>query len=190
MQSIREIIDLISKDNTVAFNKFYDRYYEQVFHIVFYFLKEKESCKEIVSDVFFSVWQNRQRLKEVTEIESWLYVLTRNRALRYLGKIKNDIVSFDDDILKVAVHIHNEDDSPTPENMLLSKEMDLILTDAINALPPKCRTIFIMHRKNGLKTKEIAEILSLQESTVRVQMKIAVEKIVAAVKPHFSEYFA
>ena len=60
-----------------------------------------------------------------------------------------------------------------------------MLDKAIDELPEKCRLVFLMSREEGLKTKEIAEILSVQESTVRVQMKIAIEKLVARLKPSF-----
>ena len=65
------------------------------------------------------------------------------------------------------------------------KEMREMLDKAIDELPEKCRLVFLMSREEGLKTKEIAEILSVQESTVRVQMKIAIEKLVARLKPSF-----
>jgi len=42
-----------------------------------------------------------------------------------------------------------------------------------------------MSRQEGLKSKEIAEILSINESTVRVQLKIALEKIITTIRPHF-----
>ncbi|MDR1584740.1 MAG: RNA polymerase sigma-70 factor [Prevotellaceae bacterium] len=191
-EDIRETIRLLSTGNRSAFNRFYERFYEQVFHFAFYFLKEKESCKEIVSDVFFSVWQNREKLPEVLEIESWLYVLTRNRSLRYLEQNKKRaVISFDeiDDFSKVNSVYFEKENPPTPYTQLLDEELELILKEAVNSLPAKCRMIFIMSRKNGLKTKEIAEILNLQEATIRVQLKIAVEKIVAMLKPRFPELF-
>jgi RNA polymerase sigma-70 factor (ECF subfamily) len=185
VKGVGEIMELISGGDEIAFKQFYNRYYEQVFHFAFYFLKEKESCKEIVSDVFFSIWQNRVKLKEINDIESWLYVLTKNRSLRYLSQNKKNMVSFDDSAINLTVHFQNKEDISTPYDSLLNKEIESLMANAINTLPEKCRMIFVMSRKNGLKTKEIAEILSLQESTVRVQLKIAVEKIIALVKPLF-----
>ena len=72
-----------------------------------------------------------------------------------------------------------EEDEGSPEEHLELKEMREMLDKAIDELPEKCRLVFLLSREEGLKTKEIAEILSVQESTVRVQMKIAIEKLVA-----------
>ncbi len=54
------------------------------------------------------------------------------------------------------------------------------------SFPKKCRLIFLMIREEGLSTKGVAKILSIQESTVRVQMKIAVEKLIKRFEIGFS----
>lgn len=62
-----------------------------------------------------------------------------------------------------------------------------ILKQAIHNLPEKCRIIFLMAREEGLKPKQIADILSIKKSTVRVQMKIAIEKLVEEIKKHYPD---
>jgi len=78
-------------------------------------------------------------------------------------------------------------ENESPEDKLLMEEMERILNRVIDELPEKCRLIFLLARQEGLKPKEIAERLSINESTVRVQMKIAIDKIVASLKPHFPD---
>ncbi len=160
---------------------FYNIYYAQVFRFAYYFLKNKEACREVVSDVFFSIWQSRKKLKEISNIDTYLYVVTRNEANRYLNRSQDfRHVPLD----KIPIHLH-EKEYESPEDELFNKEIEIILTQAINELPEKCRIIFLMARQENLKPKEIAEILSISENTVRVQMKIAIEKIVAKIKPVF-----
>ena len=72
-------------------------------------------------------------------------------------------------------------------NRHVIEEMEKILNRVIDELPEKCRLIFLLARQDGLKPKEIAERLSINESTVRVQMKIAIDKIVTNLKPHFPD---
>lgn len=171
----------VAQDNRTAFSMFYQIYYEDVFRLSYYFLKEKEACGEVVSDVFFSVWQSRKKLKEIANMEAYLYTVTRNEALRYLNKRKNyDTVSFEE----IPIQLAGQDDA-SPEETLENKEIEELLTRVINELPEKCRLIFLMVRQEGLKPKEIAEILSINESTVRVQMKIAIDKIITRIRPYF-----
>lgn len=174
---------MVAEDNRLAFNMFYDLYYDQIFRFAYYFLKDTEACCEVVADVFFSVWQSRQKLKDIENIETYLFVTVRNESTRFLAKTrKSQFVSFDDTSLQFT-----DKENESPEDKLLIKEMEKILNVAIDELPEKCRLIFLLARQEGLKPKEIAERLSINESTVRVQMKIAIEKIVTNLKPHFPD---
>lgn len=177
----KELLRSISNNNRDAFNTFYNLYYDQVFRFSFFFLQNKEACREVVSEVFFSIWQGRKRLPDIDNMEAWLYVIIKNEANRYsINKKKQGEIL----LSEIPVDLQEREDR-TPEDRLLDKEIEELLNDAINELPERCRIIFLMARQDGLKPKEIAEILSINESTVRVQMKIAVEKIIQNIKPHF-----
>lgn len=151
------------------------------FRFAYYCLGEKEACREVVTDVFFSVWQSRKRLKDIDNIDTYLYISVRNESFRFQARNK--------DLNRVSLNellpLMEEEDEGSPEEHLELKEMREMLDKAIDELPEKCRLVFLMSREERLKTKEIAEILSVQESTVRVQMKIAIEKLVARLKPSF-----
>lgn len=173
----------VSEDNRSAFSMLYQVYYENVFRFSYYFLRDKEACREVVSDVFFSIWQSRKKLKEITNLEAYFYIVTKNEAMRYLNR-KNEYekLSLDD------FPIELEDlEASSPDGQLIDKEIETLLTQIINELPDKCRLIFLMARQEGLKPKEIGKVLSISESTVRVQMKIAVEKIIEKIRPHFPD---
>lgn len=180
MQGIKSLLSSVSSDSRGAFECFYNLYYDQVFRFAYYCLGEKEACKDVVSEVFFSIWKSKERLKGIDNINTYLYTTVRNEVLRYqarntyLNRISIEDLSFLD-----------RKEENTPDKQLETKEVEEILSQAVDELPEKCRLIFLMSREEGLKTKEIAEILSIQESTVRVQMKIAIEKLVTQLRPRF-----
>ena len=62
-QNIMNLLSSVSSDGRGAFEHFYNLYYDQVFRFAYYCLGEKEACKEVVSDVFFSIWKPKARLK-------------------------------------------------------------------------------------------------------------------------------
>lgn len=180
---INNLVQSVSEDNRRAFNLLYEVYYEEVFRMAFYFLQNKEACREVVLDVFFSVWQSRKKLREISNLEAYLYIVTRNEAIRFQNKKRNhQYLSIEDIPIRLEVK-----EEATPEEALVDREIEELLTQVINQLPEKCRLIFLMARQQGLKPKEIGQILSISESTVRVQMKIAIEKIVEKIKPHFPD---
>ena len=176
---IKELLKAVAEDNRNAYNKFYDLFYMDVFRFCFSYLQNSEACKEIVSEVFFSVWKYRHRLPEVANISVYLYVMTRNRVLNYLRtQSPFNLVSLDE----VSVFYETSDSSSSPSNDIESKELNELLTSIVNGLPDKMRMIFMMVRVNGLKYKEVAEIMGIKESTVRVQMKAAANKIYSLIK--------
>lgn len=177
----KELLHLVAKDERGSFDMFYHLYYEQVFRFTFYFLRDKEACREVVADVFFSVWQSRKRLKDIENIETYLYITVRNESARFLKRNNNSsFISLEQIPIQLEQSV-----ASSPEDEIYNKEVDQLLTKVINELPEKCRIIFLMIREEGLKPKQIAEILSIKESTIRVQMKIAIDKIVNAVKSYF-----
>jgi len=180
---IKTLLKMVADDNRLAFNMFYDLYYDQIFRFSYYFLKDTEACREVVAETFFSIWQSRLKLKDIENIETYLFVTVRNEATRYLSRSsKSRFVSLEDTTLQLTAR-----ENESPEDKLLMEEMERILNRVIDELPEKCRLIFLLARQEGLKPKEIAERLSINESTVRVQMKIAIDKIVASLKPHFPD---
>ena len=85
-QNIKNLLSSVSSDGRGAFERFYNLYYDQVFRFAYYCLGEKEACKEVVSDVFFSIWKSKARLKEIDNIDTYLYITVRNEALRHISR--------------------------------------------------------------------------------------------------------
>ena len=161
----------------------FEVYYDEVFRFAYYFLKDKEACRDVVLDVFFSIWQSRKKLREITNMEAYLYIVTKNTAAHYLSKNKGrNTVSLDE----IPVQIEDSGDL-SPVDKMTNQEIEALLTKVIDELPERCRTIFLLARQQGMKTKEISDVLSISESTVRVQMKVAIEKIIAKLRPYFPD---
>lgn len=176
--SPEDLLALVTEDNQRAFTLFYHLFYKKVFRFAFYYLKNEDASADVVSEVFFTVWKSRKSLGEIKTIDAYLYVVTKNKALHYLQQHKKyREVTLEEIPLRLE-----QSTEESAEKQLEEKEIEELISRIVNGLPEKCRMIFLMNRQEGLKTKEIAEALSLSESTVRVQMKIAVDRIVAELK--------
>ena len=178
-QNTKELLSLVAMDYRGTFDRFFRLYYDEVFRFAYYHLGEKEACKEVVSDVFFSIWKSKKRLVDIVNLDTYLFVSVRNRYLAR-NERKNEI--------PLEELAGNEIETfESPDEKLGTDELIDALNEAIEKLPDKCRLIFLMARKEGLSPKEIARALSIQESTVRVQLKIAIEKLTAYLKPIFPD---
>ena len=162
----------ITLDNENAFKKMHDSYYVQLCQFAFLFLKSKELSEEVVSDVFLKVWINREKLRKIKIIKSYLYKAVRNQSIDYIrmqSSYEKDAV----DVYEVEI-ISSE---PIAEDTIILNEKKELLQQAVNELPEKCRMILRMYINDQLTYKEIADILNISRKTVETQITIAIRKL-------------
>jgi RNA polymerase sigma-70 factor (family 1) len=135
-----------------------------------------ELAQEIVSDVFLRVWEQRSKLESIANLRVYLYVATRNSSLTALAKEKKSATLDIDD-----VNVQPPLDHLDPEKLFVTREMLQRLRAAINQLPPQCRLVFKLVREDGLRYKEVAEVLGISAKTVENQMSIAIRKLAQAI---------
>ena len=154
--------------------------FKSLYHYLYPFartiVKEKESAEEVVSDVFIKVWEKRKELEKIENLKVYLYVSTRNIAFNYLDKQKRNATFSIDDIQADFTSVYFN-----PEQMLITADMLALIQKAIDQLPPKCKIIFKLIKEDGLKYRDVAEILDISIKTVENQLAIALYKIGTAV---------
>src|SRR6185312_16018984 len=74
--------------------------------------------------------------------------------------------------------------SSSPEMELEKKELLFKMDQAISSLPKQCGIIFRLIKENGMKYKEVAEILNISHRTVHTQMLRAMKKMTKAMEPY------
>jgi len=167
----------ISKGNEKAFADLYSLFYHKLFHFATVITRSPEVSEELVEDVFVKLWSNRINVLGIKNLAVYLYVAVKNKSLNAVAKKAQAFIQspFDD----VEIDISHSID---PYNMLVTAEMLEKMRQAIENLPPRCKMIFKLVREDGLKYREVAEILNISVNTIDVQMAIAVKKICAAMQ--------
>lgn len=127
------------------------------------YIGDLDESKNLVHEVFISVWEKFEELPEDTNFRSYLYTSARNRCLNYIRNQKKH-VAFDSVRDQGVVS-----DDNSMEVRELEKEIDL----AINTLPEKCRLVFEMSRYEELKYAEIAQKMNISVKTVEAHMSKA-----------------
>ena len=123
-------------------------------------------------DMFTHLWQKRDGLADVASIEKFLYVSTKNKAIDNL-RLKKELITLDGGGENYKEFITQRD----PEKLLIEKELFDTINEAILALPEKCRLVYRMVKEEGLKYKEVAELLDISPKTVDNQVNHAMKKI-------------
>ncbi len=155
-----------------AFTALYEQQYERLFHFALYFVPEHDDCKDILADVFVTLWENWETLKKLDNPNSYIYTSVKNRCLKFLNR-QNKFEEY----IKES-HVYLKFDESTPEDDLLTSEMKNIIEDALNQLPKRCKLIFLMLKDENLSYKEVATILNISEKTVQAQQIIAKKRLI------------
>ena len=86
-QEVRRYLrQMKEEDSQRAFHGFYNLTYDRLFRIAYYYLKREEWAQEVVLDVFMKLWEMRDRLLAVDNIEDYCFVMVKNASLNYLEK--------------------------------------------------------------------------------------------------------
>jgi len=162
----------ISNGNQKKFRQLMELTSDDLLWFAIGFLKNREISEEIVSDVYVSIWNNRSQLESIINLKSYLFICVRNGCLSHLRKVKNEkIISID------SVSEFNFVRVEGPENDYIEKETIEQIYAAIETLPCKCKLAFTLAKINGLKYREIAEVLGITEKNVNNHLVLEVKKI-------------
>lgn len=144
------------------------------------FTRSPEDAREVVQEVFISVWQNVENLRADDNLKSYLFTATRNKSLNFIAKKKLQTVDAEPVVVERHHATHNEGASD-------AGELESVIFDEVQRLPEKCREIFILSRQEGLSYKEIAERLDVSPKTVENQIGIALTRLKKAVDDYRQE---
>ena len=174
LKPIQERIALHNDEQ--AYKQLFHHFYPSLYQFALSLVKTGQVAEEVVSDVFIHVWQKRAGLVRIQNLKLYLFVSTRNTSLNYLRQKKRDILLPDD--YRVQLRSVYFD----PEQLLITAEMIKRIQQAIYQLPPRCQLIFKLIKEDGLKHKEVAELLNLSLKTIENQMTLALRKIGTAIR--------
>lgn len=176
-----QLLELISTGDQAAFRQLYVHFYKRLYHFALSLVKTRESAEEIVEDVFVRIWQQRENLHTIRNLRVYLYTAIKNASLNYLSQKARQSITEPFD----HIHIGMNDSAITPEQILITAEIHQKIQQAVEALPPRCKMIFKLVREDGLKYREIAEVLNISVNTIDAQMAIAVKRITGAIGSEF-----
>jgi RNA polymerase sigma-70 factor (family 1) len=168
----------IAAGDETAFRQVYLSFYKRLYQFALAIVKTREPAEEIVEDVFIRIWQQREGLPSIRNLRIYLYTATKNTALNYLSKKARESITEPFDHIQIELN----GSAVNPEQILITAEMYKKVQKAVEALPPRCKMIFKLVREDGLRYKEIAEILNISVNTIDVQMAIAVKRIAVALE--------
>lgn len=134
------------------------------------YVRSPEDANEIVNDTFLVVWEKQEELVLDDSLKAYLYTIVRNKSLNLLKKRKIEVTELD-----MGFEIPSAQYSAL--EVLQAKQTEELVYTLIEQLPPRCKQIFVLSRKEQLSNKEIASLMDLNEKTIENQISIAIKFI-------------
>jgi len=143
------------------------------------YVSSRDDAENIVQDVFFILWQQREHLDQLRNVNAYLFKLTKNKCIDFLRhKIRvGDLHCSLQDVEEKELHFKLYSIEQFDDQSLSNEDIEIMVNKAIETLPPKCREIFILSRLDGMKYQEIADQLNLSTNTISNQIAIALKKL-------------
>jgi RNA polymerase sigma-70 factor (ECF subfamily) len=160
-----DLIQRIAEKDLDAFRQFVERNKIFVYNTCYRFIGNHQQAEEVAQDVFFQIYKSASTFHHKSKVTTWLYRIAVNLSLNV---IRRDKKSREIKILttqEIAETRGNE-----PGQQLERKEMKDLLKSAVDSLPEKLRTVFLLNKFEGLSPKEIAEILGISANSVEVRI--------------------
>lgn len=162
-----------------SFRQIYMTYWDKVFAICYNNLGKPEVAKEMVQDIFKSLWERREELEITNSVERYLLRSAKLKVFEYLRNTK----SRKEHTAHALVNHCNHSDCT--ENMVMYNSLKDQVDVLIDTLPCQCRNVFKMSREQGLSNKEIASSLLISERAVEYH----IARALTTLKANLTDYF-
>ena len=160
----KEILDLYqSGQREKAFTEIVDSYSERLYWHVRRFLCSHDDTDDMVQEIFLQIWNSLPYFRGDSQLYTWIYRIATNESLNFLQKQK----------IRSALRF---------ESVSSKLEEKRLLMKAVQRLPAKQRTVFIMRWFDELSYEDISEILGTSVGALKASYHFAAEKIKAALE--------
>ena len=148
-----------------AYELLMDKYYQNLCAYAFTLIHNHDDAEDIVQNVFTKIWIKRKKINTELSIKSLLYKSVYNEFIDLYRKNK-PVTKLERKYIE-NIESYVDQDSEYIEKLIIK------IYNIVDNLPPKCREVFIMNKKEGLTQLEISEYLNISVKTVEAHIKKA-----------------
>ncbi|MBC9795822.1 RNA polymerase sigma factor [Sinomicrobium weinanense] len=176
------LISLLKQGDEKAYEYLMDRYYRKLCIYANSLTNDSLTAEDIVQNVFIRLWKKRHLLTIRTSLKSFLYRSVHNE---YIDQYRKNVA-----LLNVEKrYIEHLNAIIEPEEAQGNEKLIKQVFEAIQNLPPRCKEVFMLSKKNGLTNIEISEYLGISINTVENQIGKAFKILRKSLKNGFYSLF-
>jgi len=178
----KQLLLKISEGDSIAFGHLFDRYYGVIYSASIRYLKVHELAEDMVQASFLKIWEKRNNLSHIERFDHYLFRIAHNEMADHFRKHSRQ----DKHIQRIRELF--EEESGSPEELLISKQKRALIADVISNLPAQQQTAYKLSRDEGLSYQEIAERMQLSVNTIKVHISQALKTLKVFFARHKDEY--
>ena len=162
-------IKKLAEGDVRVFTALHQAFFPKIHQFALMLLKDNQDADDVCQIIFTKVWVKRENLSEVTNLDGYLFTLSKNSIIDYLSskRIKNNNSN----------NIPQITDTTTPYENLVASDMQLLIDMIVGNMPEQRQIIYRMSREQLLNNKEIATKLRIQKKTVENHLNLALKDI-------------
>jgi len=173
----RSLMERIHSGDPSALESVLERYWSPLVSYADRLLSDQDAAEDVVQETMVRLWNQRTEWTPSQQLQGFLYRIARNLALNERSK---------KEVRRDWAHRHGDQDRkrpPTPLELTERAELRALLDEAVEALPPRRREVFILARYHGHSYRQIAEIMDISPQTVANQMSAALDELRDRLRP-------
>lgn len=174
-----ELIKKAAKGDPDAFETLMVQYQTPVYNLCYRILGNPDDAADMTQETFLKAWKYLEGFHMESSLSTWLYRLANNACLDFLRSKKRrptiSLVTEDEEGEQTV--FDPVDPSPLPDEVLIQKEENQILQEALQSLDEQQRAILTLRVVNDLSYEDISQVLQIKEGTVKSRLARARENL-------------
>lgn len=175
-----DLLKQVAEGSEAAFGRLFELYHRKLGLFVLKLTGNPDMAEEVVQDVFVKLWQQRSGLTTVRNFDTYLFVISRNHTYSLLRKVMAEKRRIE----RWARDIQHDEETTENEPGHLDELYEPIIEAAITGLPPQQQKVYRLKKQEGLKYKQIGELMNLSPETVKKHLEAAIRNITVYLQTH------
>lgn len=168
----KRLVERAKRGDRDAFAELIEMYKDKIFQVAFRMVGNRQEAEDIAQETFLRVYANLNSYDSSYKFSTWIYRIATNLCIDRGRKKKADF-SLDeetDGTNGLDWHSRLSSNEKSPEEKLVTKELQETVQDALSELAPKYRSIMILRYIEDLSLQEISEVLKLPITTIKTRI--------------------
>ena len=172
----QELVARAKGGDTDAFAQLVEENQNRIYSLALRMVGNPEDAADLAQEAFLSAWRGLERFQGEAAFSTWLYRLTSNACIDFLRREKRKraaggVLSLDDTEEGATLDLPDYD--ADPHQHLERSEVRQAIADGLAGLSPEHRRVLALREISGLSYAEIADLLGLEEGTVKSRISRA-----------------